>query len=91
MYGRSICREYHRQWFSNRLRFEQEFWVGAPQQRRNGTLHTDRCVPSLDVVRKLALTVGYELMIPDNNSLLSDETDSIDEQCLNVSDQSNKL
>ena len=38
---------------------------------------------SLDVVvRKLALTVGYELMIPDNNSLLSDETGSIDEQCL---------
>ena len=48
-------------WFSNRLRFEQEFWVGAPQQRRNGTLNTNVFLGCCAEVG----TVGYELMIPD--------------------------
>jgi hypothetical protein len=66
---KQICREYHRQWFANRLRFEEEFWVGAPQQRRNGTLHTDVFLGYCAEVG----AVGYELMIPDNYSLLTDE------------------
>ena len=52
------------------IRFEQEFWVGAPQQRRNGTLHTDVFLGYCAEVG----AVGYELMIPDNYSLLTDET-----------------
>mmetsp|Transcript_8467 Transcript_8467/g.23723 ORF Transcript_8467/g.23723 Transcript_8467/m.23723 type:complete len:549 (+) Transcript_8467:178-1824(+) len=64
---KQICREYHRHWFANRLRFEQEFWVGAPQPRRNGTLHTE---VFLGYCAETG-SAGYELMIPDNYSVLT--------------------
>ena len=72
---KQLCREYHRHWFNNRLRFEQEFWIGAPTQQRNGTLHPDIF---LGYCSETGID-GYELMIPDNYSLLTETTLSDEE------------
>ena len=67
---KQLCREYHRHWFSNRLRFEEEFWIDAPTQQRNGTLHQDIFLGYCSETG----ANGYELMIPDNYSLLNETT-----------------
>ena len=67
---KQLCREYFRHWFSNRLRFEEEFWINSPKQQRNGTLHPDIFLGYCSETG----ANGYELMIPDNYSLLNATT-----------------
>ena len=61
---KEVCRYYHNNWFSNRLRFEQDFWIGGPEPTRNGTLHQDIF---LGYCSQTGVD-GYEPMIPDNYS-----------------------
>jgi len=66
---KQVCREYHRHWFANRLRFEEEFWIGGPVQSRNGTFHPDIFLGYCSSTG----IAGYDLMIPDMYSLNTTE------------------